>query len=122
MNKVETGVRLRHGPSGIVIENTETRSQLQNREKAIQLLKSRLYELELEERRAKQAEIEANKKKIEWGSQIRNYVLHPYKMVKDVRTGVETTNTDAVLNGDIDEFLTGFLMWWSGKLTYEGEE
>jgi peptide chain release factor 2 len=122
VNKVETGVRLRHGPSGIVIENTETRSQLQNREKAIQLLKSRLYELELEERRAKQAEIEANKKKIEWGSQIRNYVLHPYKMVKDVRTGVETTNTDAVLNGDIDEFLTGFLMWWSGKLTYEGEE
>ena len=122
VNKVETGVRLRHGPSGIVIENTETRSQLQNREKAIQLLKSRLYELELEERRAKQAEIEANKKKIEWGSQIRNYVLHPYKMVKDVRTGVETTNTDALLNGDIDEFLTGFLMWWSGKLTYEGEE
>ncbi len=122
VNKVETGVRLRHCPSGIVIENTETRSQLQNREKAIQLLKSRLYELELEERRAKQAEIEANKKKIEWGSQIRNYVLHPYKMVKDVRTGVETTNTDALLNGDIDEFLTGFLMWWSGKLTYEGEE
>ena len=121
VNKVETGVRLRHKPSGIVIENTETRSQLQNREKAIQLLKSRLYEQELEERRAKQAEIEANKKKIEWGSQIRNYVLHPYKLVKDVRTGVETTNTDAVLNGEIDEFLTGFLMWWSGKLTYEGE-
>jgi len=122
VNKVETGVRLKHKPSGIIIENTETRSQLQNREKAIQLLKSRLYERELEERRAKQAEIEANKKKIEWGSQIRNYVLHPYKLVKDVRTGVETTNTEAVLNGDIDEFLTGFLMWWSGKLTYEGEE
>jgi peptide chain release factor 2 len=122
VNKVETGVRLKHGPSGIIIENTETRSQLQNREKAIQLLKSRLYERELEERRAKQAEIEANKKKIEWGSQIRNYVLHPYKMVKDVRTGVETTNADAVLNGEIDDFLTGFLMWWSGKLTYEGEE
>lgn len=122
VNKVETGVRLKHGPSGIIIENTETRSQLQNREKAIQLLKSRLYEMELEERRAKQAEIEANKKKIEWGSQIRNYVLHPYKMVKDVRTGVETTNADAVLNGEIDEFLTGFLMWSSGKLTYEGED
>lgn len=121
VNKVETGVRLKHGPSGIIIENTETRSQLQNREKAIQLLKSRLYEMELEERRAKQAEIEANKKKIEWGSQIRNYVLHPYKMVKDVRTGVETTNADAVLNGEIDDFLTGFLMWWSGKLTYEGD-
>ncbi len=122
VNKVETGVRLKHGPSGIIIENTETRSQLQNREKAIQLLKSRLYEKELEERRAKQAEIEANKKKIEWGSQIRNYVLHPYKMVKDVRTGVETTNADAVLNGEIDYFLTGFLMWWSGKLTYEADE
>lgn len=121
VNKVETGVRLKHKPSGIIIENTETRSQLQNREKAIQLLKSRLYEQELEERRAKQAEIEANKKKIEWGSQIRNYVLHPYKMVKDVRTGVETTNADAVLDGNIDEFLTGFLMWWSGKLSYEGE-
>ena len=122
VNKVETGVRLKHKPSGIIIENTETRSQLQNREKAIQLLKSRLYERVLEERRAKQAEIEANKKKIEWGSQIRNYVLHPYKLVKDVRTGVETTNADAVLNGEIDDFLTGFLMWWSGKLTYEGGE
>lgn len=121
VNKVETGVRLRHKPSGIIIENTETRSQLQNREKALQLLKSRLYEQELEERRAKQAEIEANKKKIEWGSQIRNYVLHPYRLVKDVRTGVETTDTEAVLNGGLDEFLTGFLMWWAGKLTYEGE-
>lgn len=122
VNKVETGVRLRHKPSGIVIENTETRSQLQNREKAMQLLKSRLYERELEERRAKQAEIEANKKKIEWGSQIRNYVLHPYRLVKDVRTGVNTTDTEAVLNGGIDDFLKGFLMWWSGKLTYEGGE
>jgi len=121
VNKVETGVRLRHKPSGIVIENTETRSQLQNREKAMQLLKSRLYERELEERRAKQAEIEANKKKIEWGSQIRNYVLHPYRLVKDVRTGVETTDTEAVLNGEIDEFLKGYLMWSAGKLTYEGE-
>lgn len=119
VNKVETGVRLRHKPSGIVIENTETRSQLQNREKAIQLLKSRLYEQVLEERRAKQAEIEANKKKIEWGSQIRNYVLHPYKMVKDVRTGAETSDADSVLNGDIDTFLEAFLMWSAGKLEPE---
>ena len=116
VNKVETGVRLRHKPSGIIIENTETRSQLQNREKAIQLLKSRLYEMELEEKRAKQAEIEANKKKIEWGSQIRNYVLHPYKMVKDVRTNVETSDAESVLNGDIDKFLEAFLMWNAGKL------
>src|SRR5690606_33567543 len=115
VNKVETGVRLRHKPSGIVIENTETRSQLQNREKAIQLLKSRLYEQVLEERRAKQAEIEANKKKIEWGSQIRNYVLHPYHLVKDVRTEVETSNTDAVLNGEIDEFLKAYLMMTAGN-------
>lgn len=110
VNKVETGVRLRHKPSGIVIENTETRSQLQNKEKAIQLLKSRLYERELEERNAKRAEIESGKKKIEWGSQIRNYVLHPYKLVKDVRTGVETSATDDVLDGEIDNFLKAFLM------------
>ncbi len=121
VNKVETGVRLRHKPSGIVIENTETRSQLQNREKAIQLLKSRLYEIELEEKRAKQAEIEANKKKIEWGSQVRNYVLHPYKMVKDVRTNVETSDADGVLNGDIDQFMEAFLMWNAGKLETETE-
>ena len=119
MNKVETGVRLRHKPSGIIIENTETRSQLQNREKAIQLLKSRLYEQELEAKRAKQAEIEANKMKIEWGSQIRNYVLQPYRLVKDVRTGVETSDTDGVLNGDIDQFLTAWLMYIAGKLTVE---
>ncbi len=121
VNKVETGVRLRHKPSGIIIENTETRSQLQNREKAIQLLKSRLYEAELEEKRAKQAEIEANKKKIEWGSQIRNYVLHPYRMVKDVRTGAETTDTEGVLNGNIDDFLTSFLMYSAGKLQTKEE-
>ncbi|MDP4935291.1 MAG: peptide chain release factor 2, partial [Salibacteraceae bacterium] len=92
---------------------------LQNREKAIQLLKSRLYERELEEKRAKQAEIEANKMKIEWGSQIRNYVLQPYRLVKDVRTGVETSDTDGVLNGDIDQFLTAWLMYIAGKLTVE---
>lgn len=110
VNKVETGVRLKHKPSGIVIENTETRSQLQNREKAIQLLKSQLYEMEIEARNAKRAEIEAGKKKIEWGSQIRNYVLHPYKLVKDVRTGVDSTDPDGVLDGDIDKFLKAFLM------------
>jgi len=110
VNKVETGVRLRHKPSGIVIENTETRSQLQNKEKAIQLLKSRLYEMEIEARNAKRAEIESGKKKIEWGSQIRNYVLHPYKLVKDVRTGAETSDPDRVLDGEIDVFLKAFLM------------
>ena len=110
VNKVETGVRLKHRPTGIVIENTETRSQLQNKEKAIQLLKSRLYEMEIEARNAKRSEIEAGKKKIEWGSQIRNYVLHPYKLVKDVRTGVETTDPDSVLDGDLDAFLKAFLM------------
>ena len=110
VNKVETGVRLRHKPSGIVIENTETRSQLQNKERAIQLLKSRLYEMEIQARNEKRAAIEAGKKKIEWGSQIRNYVLHPYKLVKDVRTAEETSNTDGVLNGEIDNFLKAFLM------------
>ncbi len=110
VNKVETGVRLRHGPSGIVIENTETRSQLDNKTKALQLLKSQLYEAELERRRAKRNVIEAGKKKIEWGSQIRNYVLQPYKLVKDVRTGYETSSTDDVLNGDIGEFLKAYLM------------
>ncbi|MGB1103757.1 MAG: peptide chain release factor 2 [Crocinitomicaceae bacterium] len=110
VNKVETAVRLRHAPSGIIIENSESRSQLSNKEKAMQLLKSQLYELELRERMAKQNEIEANKMKIEWGSQIRNYVMQPYKLVKDVRTGYETSNVDAVMNGDIDEFLKAFLM------------
>lgn len=110
VNKVETAVRLRHEPSGIIIENSESRSQLGNKEKAMQLLKSQLYELEYRERMEKRAEIEADKKKIEWGSQIRNYVMHPYKLVKDVRTGYETGNVDAVMNGDIDEFLKSYLM------------
>lgn len=110
VNKVETGVRLRHGPTGIVIENTETRSQLDNKTKALQLLKSQLYEAELEKRRSKRSEIEAGKKKIEWGSQIRNYVLQPYKLVKDVRTEQETSNVDGVLDGEIDEFLKAYLM------------
>ena len=110
VNKVETGVRLRHKPTGIIIDNTETRSQLQNKEKAMQLLKSQLYEAELAKRNEARAEIEAGKKKIEWGSQIRSYVLQPYKMVKDVRTGYETSNTDAVLDGDIEGFLRAYLM------------
>ncbi|PIE50641.1 MAG: peptide chain release factor 2 [Flavobacteriales bacterium] len=110
VNKVETAVRLRHEPTGIIIENSESRSQLQNKEKAMQLLKSRLYEIELEERMKARNEIEASKMKIEWGSQIRNYVMHPYKMVKDVRSGYETTNVDAVMNGDITPFLKAFLM------------
>jgi peptide chain release factor 2 len=110
VNKVETGVRLKHKPSGIIIENTETRSQLQNKEKAIQLLKSQLYEIEIEARNAKRDVIEAGKKKIEWGSQIRNYVMQPYKLVKDVRTGHETSNVDAVMDGNIDEFIKAYLM------------
>ena len=110
VNKVETGVRLRHAPTGIVIDNTETRSQLQNKEKAMQLLKSRLYEMEMQKRNAARAEIEAGKKKIEWGSQIRNYVLQPYQLVKDLRTGQETSNVDDVLNGEIDEFLKAYLL------------
>ena len=110
VNKVETAVRLRHEPSGIVIENSETRSQLDNKTKAMQLLKSQLYELELQKKLAARKEIEASKKKIEWGSQIRNYVLHPYKLAKDVRTKFETGNVDAVLNGAIDPFLKAYLM------------
>lgn len=110
VNKVETAVRLRHEPSGIVIENSESRSQLGNKEKAMQLLKSQLYELELRKRMEKRQEIESEKKKIEWGSQIRNYVLHPYKLIKDVRTGFETGNVDAVLDGELTPFLKAYLM------------
>lgn len=113
VNKVETGVRLKHKPSGIIIENTETRSQLGNKEKAMQLLKSQLYELEMRKKLEKRAEIEADKKKIEWGSQIRNYVMHPYKLVKDVRTGVESSNVQAVMDGDIDTFIKAYLMEYS---------
>ena len=110
VNKVETGVRVRHIPSGIVVENTETRSQLDNRNNALRILKSRLYDIELKKRQEKQAELEGQKKKIEWGSQIRSYVLHPYKMVKDLRTGHETSDTQAVLDGDLNDFMKVFLM------------
>ncbi len=115
VNKVETKAILTHKPSGIVIHNSETRSQLDNREKAMQMLKSQLYEIELRKQQAQRAEIENNKMAIEWGSQIRNYVLHPYKLVKDVRTGHETGNTEAILDGQIDGFLKAFLMMTGQK-------
>ena len=110
VNKVETAVRLRHAPTGIVIENSETRSQLDNKTKAMQLLKSQLYEIELQKQQAQRREIEDSKMKIEWGSQIRNYVMHPYKLVKDVRTAEETGNVEAVMDGEIDRFLKAYLM------------
>ena len=110
VNKVETAVRLKHEPTGIVIENSETRSQLENKEKAMQLLRSQLYELEMRKLEEEKQKAENNKKKIEWGSQIRNYVLHPYKLVKDLRTDVESTNPNAVLDGDINNFLKSYLL------------
>ncbi|MFO7924400.1 MAG: peptide chain release factor 2 [Bacteroidales bacterium] len=110
VNKVETAVRLRHHPSGIVVENQEARSQMKNKENAMKILKSHLYEIELENRRKAQEEIESGKKKIEWGSQIRNYVLHPYKLVKDVRTNYETSNVQDVLDGELGDFIKAYLM------------
>lgn len=115
VNKVETGVRLYHIPSGIVVENTETRSQLQNKENAMRILKSHLYELELRKRQEIQAEIEGKKKKIEWGSQIRNYVFHPYKLVKDLRTDYETSNVQDIMDGDLNDFLKAYLMQFGGE-------
>ena len=115
VNKVETAVRLKHKTSGIVIENSETRSQLENKGKAMQLLKSQLYEIELQKKLSARDEIEASKMKIEWGSQIRNYVMHPYRLIKDVRSKVETNDIDSVMNGSIDLFLKGYLMFTGQK-------
>lgn len=120
VNKVETKAILTHHPTGIVIHNSETRSQLENREKAMQLLKSQLYEIELKKRQAARAEIESEKKSIEWGSQIRNYVLHPYKLIKDVRTEHETSNTEAVLDGQLGGFLKAYLMMTGQKDSESG--
>jgi peptide chain release factor 2 len=115
VNKVGTGVRVRHLPTGITVDNTETRSQLQNKENALRILRSHLYEMELRKRMEKQSEIEGKKKKIEWGSQIRNYVLHPYRLVKDLRTSYETSDTQGVLDGDINAFIKAYLMEFAGK-------
>jgi len=119
VNKVETKAILRHKPSGIMVVNSETRSQLENREKAMKMLKSQLYEIELQKQREKRDSIEAGKMKIDFGSQIRNYVMHPYKLVKDVRTGFETGNVDAVMNGEIDGFIKAFLMESDTKVNNE---
>jgi len=110
VNKIETAVRLRHLPTGIIVENSESASQLDNKKKAMVLLKSRLYLLELEKLNKKKNEIESSKKKIEWGSQIRNYVMHPYKLVKDLRTNYETSDVQAVLDGNLDSFIKEYLL------------
>ena len=110
VNKLETAVRLKHKPSGIVVENSETRSQLDNKDKAMQLLRSQLYEIEIQKTQEERKKIEDSKKKIEWGSQIRNYVLHAYKLIKDIRTNIERNDVENVLNGDLNEFLKSFLL------------
>jgi peptide chain release factor 2 len=115
VNKVETAVRIRHIPSGIVVACQQERSQFQNRERAMKMLKSRLYQLRKEEEEARLSAIEGTKKKIEWGSQIRSYVFHPYNLVKDHRTDVETSNTQSVMDGAIDEFIKAYLMEYGQK-------
>ncbi|CAI8286826.1 MAG: Peptide chain release factor 2 [Cryomorphaceae bacterium] len=115
VNKTESAVRLKHNPSGITIENSESRSQLENKAKAVQLLKSQLYELEIRKKQEEKSKLEGSKKKIEWGSQIRSYVLHPYKMVKDLRTSYESSNPEKVLDGDLNAFIKAYLMEFGQK-------
>ena len=110
VNKIETAVRLKHGPTGIIIENSESRSQLDNKYNAMKHLKSQLYELEIRKKMEERDKIESGKKKIEWGSQIRNYVMHPYKMVKDLRTNIETSDVQGVMDGELDAFIKAYLM------------
>lgn len=115
VNKLETGVRVRHLPSGISVENTETRSQFSNKENALRILKSQLYEIEIRKQQEEKLKIEGQKKKIEWGSQIRSYVMQPYKMVKDLRTNFETSNVQSVMDGHLNDFIKAYLMEFGGE-------